>query len=63
MNRTIENQELFNKINNYFDSIEHVSPLEEAGTRDALNLCIQLDISRSLAVIADVLQAKEGMDV
>ena len=55
MNRTEENQELIDKVNRCFDSIEHANALEVAGIRDALNLFIRLDISRSLAVIADKL--------
>ena len=59
MSRLKENEELINKVNSCFESMEQASPLELAGVRDALNLFIQLDISRSLAVIADALQAEK----
>lgn len=58
MSRVKENDELFDKVNEMLiKSDVYASRLEAAGVRDALNLYIRLDISRSLAVIADVLQA------
>ena len=62
MNRIKENQALIDKINNYFESIDYINAVKAAGIRDAFNLFIQLDISRSLAVIANALTEQKEED-
>lgn len=61
MNRIKENEELIHVVNKATDKLKKFPGSDEVVARvyGNLNTCILLDISRSLAVIADSLHAEE----
>ena len=60
MNRTKENKELIDVVNKATNKIKSFPSVKEAYS--SLNTCILLDISRSLAVIADSLAEQKEED-
>lgn len=64
MNRTKENEELIHVVNKTTEKLKKFPGSDEAIARvyGNLNACILLDISRSLAVIADSLAEQKEED-
>ena len=58
MNKFEEHEELINVVNKSIDHLKFINKEEQQAAIETMKMSIFLDISRSLAVIADALQAE-----